>query len=146
MPLVGATEDTASTGVEWAPSERSAADRSRRAPIASRPRSALVTTSTSGTSMIPDFRNCSASPAPGCTTTTTVSAASATSVSALPTPTVSITTTSKATASVSAAAGVERASPPRRSPAALERIRTPVVAGIEVDPRAVPQQRASRAP
>ena len=32
-----------------------------------------MTTSTSGTSMIPAFRNCSASPEPGWTTTATVS-------------------------------------------------------------------------
>ena len=40
---------------------------------AASPRSALVTTSTSGTSMIPAFRNWSVSPEPGCTTTATVS-------------------------------------------------------------------------
>ena len=66
------------------PSERSAACRSRRVRIAISPRSAFVTTSTSGISMIPDFRNCSTSPQPGCTTTATVSATSATSVSAWP--------------------------------------------------------------
>ena len=65
------------------PSERSAACRSRRARSATSPRSALVTTSTSGISMIPDFRNCRTSPEPGCTITATVSATSATSVSRL---------------------------------------------------------------
>ena len=88
------------------------------------PRSALVTTSTSGISMIPDFRNCSASPEPGWTTTATVSAASATSVSDWPTPTVSMTTTSKACASACAAARVAGARPPSRSPAAIERMKT----------------------
>ena len=75
--------------------------------------------------MIPDFRNWSTSPLPGWTTTATVSATSAISVSACPTPTVSITTTSNAAASASAAARVGRAIPPRRSPAAVERISTP---------------------
>jgi hypothetical protein len=89
----------------------------------------LVTTSTSGISMIPDFRNCSTSPLPGCTTTTTVSATSAISVSAWPTPTVSITTTSNAAASACAAARVAEASPPSRSPAAVERIKHPAVGG-----------------
>ncbi len=125
MPLAGASEDTANTGVERDPSERSAALRSRRVRIARSSRSAFVTTSTSGISMIPDFRNCSTSPLPGWTTTATVSARSATSVSAWPTPTVSITTTSKAAASASAAARVGRAIPPSRSPAAVERISTP---------------------
>ena len=110
-----------------------------------RPRSALVTTSTSGTSMIPAFRNCSTSPEPGCTTTATVSATSATSVSDWPTPTVSITTTSKAAASAWAAARVAGARPPSRSPAAVERMNTPRSAGSRVDPRAVAEQRAAGA-
>ncbi len=84
MPLGGGSEETASTRVSRLPSERSAALRSRLARSAIWPRSALVTTSTSGISMIPDFRNCSTSPPPGCTTTATVSATSATSVSAWP--------------------------------------------------------------
>ena len=63
------------------PSERIAARRSRTARVATAPRSALVTTSASGTSMIPAFRNCSTSPEPGWTITATVSAASAISVS-----------------------------------------------------------------
>ena len=46
------------------------ADR-RRLRSATRPRSALVTTSTSGISMIPALRNCRTSPEPGWTTTTT---------------------------------------------------------------------------
>ena len=63
----------------------SAAPRAGRAAraAATSPRSALVTTSTSGISMIPAFRNCSTSPEPGWTTTATVSATSATSVSRL---------------------------------------------------------------
>ena len=73
--------------------------------------------------MIPALRNCSTSPEPGCTITTTESATSATSVSDWPTPTVSITTTSNATASAVAAARVARASPPSRSPAAIERMK-----------------------
>ncbi len=93
------------------------------------PRSAFVTTSTSGTSMIPAFRNCSASPEPGWTITATVSAASATSVSDCPTPTVSITTMSKAAASACAAARVAGARPPSRSPAAIERMKMPRSAG-----------------
>ena len=86
----------------------SAACRSRRERWATWPRSAFVTTSTSGTSMIPAFRNWSTSPDPGWTTTATVSAASATSVSDWPTPTVSITTTSNAAASAWAAVRVAR--------------------------------------
>ncbi len=54
-----------STGVARAPSAPSAARRSCSARRAAAPRSALVTTSTSGTSMIPAFRNCSASPRAG---------------------------------------------------------------------------------
>ena len=69
-PRGGGTEDTARTSVALEPSERSAACRSARARVATRPRSALVTTSRSGTSMIPDFRNWSTSPEPGWTTTT----------------------------------------------------------------------------
>ena len=88
-----------------------------------------MTTSTSGTSMIPALRNWSTSPEPGCTATTTVSAASATSVSDCPTPTVSITTTSNAAASAWAAARVAGASPPSRSPAAVERTNSPRSAG-----------------
>ena len=115
----------------------SGARRARRAPLSDRarrgfataPRSALVTTSTSGISMIPAFRNCSASPEPGWTTTATVSAASATSVSDWPTPTVSITTTSNAFASACAAARVAGARPPSRSPAAIERMKTSRSAG-----------------
>ena len=79
--------------------------------------------------MIPAFRNCSASPEPGWTITATVSAASATSVSDCPTPTVSITTMSNAAASACAAARVAGASPPRRSPAAIERMKMPRSAG-----------------
>ena len=64
MPEVGRSEETASTGAA-APSVPSAARRSSSARRAGAPRSALVTTSTSGTSMIPAFRNCSASPRAG---------------------------------------------------------------------------------
>lgn len=84
-----------------------------------------MTTSTSGTSMIPAFKNWSASPEPGWTTTATVSTTSATSTSLWPTPTVSITTTSKAVASAWAAARVAGARPPRRPPAAVERMNVP---------------------
>jgi hypothetical protein len=105
-PVTGAIEDSATTSVSWSPSERSAACRSRRARRATSPRSALVTTSTSGISMIPALRNCRTSPEPGWTMTATVSATSATSVSLWPTPTVSTTTTSKAAASACAAARV----------------------------------------
>src|SRR4051794_35459356 len=87
--------------------------------------SALVTTSTSGTSMIPAFRKWSVSPDPGCTTTATVSHSSATSVSDWPTPTVSTTTTSKAALRAWAASRVGSASPPKRVPAAVDRIRIP---------------------
>ena len=104
-----------------------------------------MTTSTSGTSMIPALRNCSTSPAPGWTTTATVSAASATSVSDCPTPTVSMTTTSNAAASACAAARVAGASPPSRSPAAIERMNSAAVGRVGVDPRAVAEQRAARA-
>jgi hypothetical protein len=79
--------------------------------------------------MIPDFRNCSASPEPGWTMTATVSAASATAVSDCPTPTVSMTTTSKAAASAWAADLVAGARPPSRSPAAIDRMKTPRSAG-----------------
>ena len=79
--------------------------------------------------MIPALRNWSTSPEPGWTTTATVSAASATSVSDCPTPTVSITTTSNAAASACAAARVAGASPPSRSPAAIERMNRPRSAG-----------------
>ena len=65
MPLTGAIEETATTSVSRSPSERSAACRSRRARRATSPRSALVTTSTSGISMIPALRNCRTSPEPG---------------------------------------------------------------------------------
>ena len=117
------------TAVWLSPIERRAALRSRWACRAGAPRSALVTTRTSGISMIPDFRNWSTSPAAGWTTTATVSAASATSISDCPTPTVSITTTSNAAASAWAAARVAGARPPRRSPAAIERTKTPRSAG-----------------
>ena len=92
---------------------------------AASPRSAFVTTSRSGTSMIPAFRNCSTSPDAGWTTTATVSHTSSTSVSDWPTPTVSTTTRSNAGASASAASRVAAASPPSRPPAAVERISTP---------------------
>ena len=128
IPLTGGTLETASTGVPL-PSERRAARRSRTARVATTPRSAFVTTSVSGTSMIPAFRNCSASPDPGWTITATVSAASATSVSDWPTPTVSITTMSNAAASACAAARVAGARPPSRSPAAIERMKMPRSAG-----------------
>ena len=95
--------------------------------------------------MIPALRNCRASPEPGWTTTAVVSAASATSVSDWPTPTVSITTTSKAAASAWAAARVAGASPPSRSPAAVERMNSPRSARVGVDPRAVAEQRAAGA-
>ena len=124
MPRGGDTEETATTDVAVLPSERSAARRSACARCAVRPRSALVTTSTSGISMIPDSRNCRTSPDPGWTTTATVSATSAISVSDCPTPTVSTTMTSNATARAAAAARVAGASPPRRSPAAVERMKT----------------------
>ena len=117
------------TAVWLSPIERRAALRSRWACRAGAPRSAFVTTRTSGISMIPDFRNWSTSPAAGWTTTATVSAASATSISDCPTPTVSITTTSNAAASAWAAARVAGARPPRRSPAAIERTKTPRSAG-----------------
>ena len=103
----------------------SAWSRSARARRAASPRSALVTTSTSGTSMIPAFRNWSTSPEAGCTTTATVSQTSSTSVSDWPTPTVSTTTTSKAGARASAASRVAAARPPSLPPAAVERIRMP---------------------
>ena len=74
-------EDTASTGTSREPTARSACPRSRRARSAASPRSAFVTTSTSGTSMIPAFRNWSTSPDAGCTTTAIVSQTSSTSVS-----------------------------------------------------------------
>ena len=51
------------------PIDRSAERRSAMARVATRPRSAFVTTSTSGTSMIPAFKNCKTSPEAGCTTT-----------------------------------------------------------------------------
>src|SRR5579875_3766700 len=57
IPLGGAALETASTGVSRLPSERRAACRSARVRSAGRPRSALVTTRTSGISMIPDLRN-----------------------------------------------------------------------------------------
>ncbi len=130
IPLGGASEETATTAVSRG-AERAQRPRADRRPRASRPRprSAFVTTSTSGTSMIPAFRNWSTSPDPGWTTTATVSATSATSVSDWPTPTVSITTTSNAAASAAAAARVAGASPPRRSPAAVERMNTRRSAG-----------------
>ncbi len=93
-PGRGGTDDTATTGTWLDPSAVSAWARSRWARTATSPRSALVTTSTSGTSMIPALRNCSVSPEPGWTTTATVSQTSSTSVSDWPTPTVSTTTTS----------------------------------------------------
>ena len=93
--------------------------------------------------MIPAFRNWSASPEPGWTTTATVSAASATSVSDWPTPTVSMTTTSNAAASACAAARVAGARPPSRSPAAVERMKSPRSRGVGLDPRAVAEQRAA---
>ena len=83
IPRTGCTDETDSTGAP-SPSAFRAARRSRTARSAIVPRSALVTTSTSGTSMIPALRNWSTSPEPGCTTTATVSAASATSVSDSP--------------------------------------------------------------
>ena len=58
-------DETLTTGTSRAPSERRAVARSRRARIATSPRSALVTTSTSGTSMIPALRNWSVSPEAG---------------------------------------------------------------------------------
>src|SRR4051812_39360220 len=124
-PLGGGSEDTATTGVSREPTARRAAARSRRARIAASPMSAFVTTRTSGTSMIPAFRNCSVSPDPGWTTTATLSQSSATSVSDCPTPTVSTTTTSKQADSACAASRVASANPPRRVPAAVERIKTP---------------------
>src|SRR4051794_10037711 len=124
-PLGGGREDTVTTGVSREPTARSAAARSRRARIAAAPMSAFVTTRTSGTSLIPAFRNCSVSPEPGCTTTATLSQSSATSVSDCPTPTVSTTTTSKQADSACAASRVASANPPRRVPAAVERIKTP---------------------
>ncbi len=86
MPLAGGREDTATTGTSCEPSAASAWSRSARARRAASPRSALVTTSTSGTSMIPAFRNWSTSPEAGCTTTATVSQTSSTSVSDWPDP------------------------------------------------------------
>src|SRR4051794_27582738 len=124
-PFAGGRDETATTGVSRDPTARSAAARSRRARIAASAMSAFVTTRTSGTSMIPAFRNCSVSPDPGWTTTATVSHNSATSVSDWPTPTVSTTTTSKAASSAWAASLVASASPPRRVPAAVDRINTP---------------------
>ena len=125
MPEGGAADDTDSTAVSGDPRARNEERRSPTARSATRPRSALVTTSTSGISMIPALRNWSTSPEAGWTTTATVSATSATSVSDWPTPTVSITTTSNAAASAAAAARVAGASPPIRSPAAVERMNTP---------------------
>src|SRR6476659_4024961 len=57
MPVGGGSDETATTGVSREPTARRAAARSRRARIAASPMSAFVTTSTSGTSMIPAFRN-----------------------------------------------------------------------------------------
>ena len=96
--------------------------------------------------MIPALRNWSTSPDPGCTTTATVSATSATSVSDWPTPTVSMTTTSNAAASAVTAARVAGARPPRRSPAAVERMNTPRSDWIRLDPGTVTEQRATGAP
>ena len=56
-----------------------------------------------------------------------------------------MTTTSNAAASACAAARVAGASPPSRPPAAVERMSTPRVGGVELDPRAVAEQRAARA-
>ena len=123
-PVGGGTDETGHTSVPVAPSASSAAWRSDIARVAAAPRSVLVRTSTSGTSMMPALRNWSTSPDAGCSTTATVSAASATSVSDWPTPTVSITTTSNAAASASEAARVAGARPPRRVPAAVERMNT----------------------
>ena len=96
MPVGGATEETATTAVSLGAERAQRGAQVGQRARGHRPRSALVTTSTSGTSMIPALRNCSTSPEPGWTTTATVSATSATSVSDWPTPTVSITTTSNA--------------------------------------------------
>ena len=124
IPVGGATEETASTAVVALSSAAAPPAGRHSVRVATAPRSALVTTSTSGTSMIPALRNWRTSPEPGWTTTTTVSATSATSVSDWPTPTVSITTTSNATASAPAAARVAGARPPSRPPAAVERMNT----------------------
>jgi hypothetical protein len=129
IPVTGSIAETASARVSCAPTERSAARTSRSVCIAGRPMSALVTTTTSGISMIPAFRNWSTSPAPGCATTATVSATSAISTSDCPTPTLSITTTSNALASACAPARVAGARPPRRSPVAVERMNTRASAG-----------------
>jgi hypothetical protein len=94
--------------------------------------------------MIPDFRNCSASPEPGWTTTATGVGRLGDLGLGLADADVSITTTSKAAASACAAARVAGASPPSRSPAAVERMNSPRSAG-RLDPRAVAEQRAARA-
>ena len=104
-----------------------------------------MTTSTSGTSMIPAFRNWSASPEPGWTITATVSAASATSVSDWPTPTVSITTMSNAAASACAAARVAGREPAEPLAGGHRADEDAAVGGVGVDPRAVAEQRAARA-
>ncbi len=111
---------------------------------ATAPRSALFTANTSGCSRMPAFMNCSTSPAPGCATKTSVSTSPATSASDCPTPTVSTKTRSKTAASTATAGQVASASPPSRSRAAIERRKTPRVAGARAHARAIAEQRAAR--
>ena len=83
----------------------------------SRSPSALLTTMTSASSMIPRLMPCSSSPPPGAASRTKQSTMSATTVSDWPTPTVSTSTTSKPAASHSSIASrVRRATPPRVPP------------------------------
>ena len=111
-----------------------AASRARRAPgrgrrrarLATSPRSALVTTSTSGTSMIPALRNCSTSPEAGCTTTATVSQTSSTSVSDWPdADRLDHHHVEGGAPARRRPRGWRAARPPSRPPAAVERIRMP---------------------
>ena len=84
------------------------------------PRSALVTTATSGISTMPAFMYCRLSPEPGWTASTTVSTSSAISVSDWPTPTVSTSTTSYS-ARISTMAAAHRSARPPRRPAGRHR-------------------------
>ena len=145
MPLVGDSEETASTGVELEPSERSAALRSRMVRVAIWPRSALVTTSTSGISVMPDFRNCSTSPLPGCTTTTTVSATSAISVSPWPDPDrLDDDHVECRRERVRRGAG-GRGQSPQPLAGGGRADQNPAVGGVELDARSIAEQRAARA-
>ena len=125
-----------------------AAPRSGRRPrgVATRPRSAFVTTSTSGTSMIPAFRNWSTSPEAGWTTTATVSATSATSVSDCPTPTVSITTTSNARRQRGGRGAGRGSQAPEAVTGGGRADEHAAIGRVDLDPGAVAEQRAAGAP